>query len=545
MRRPLLLVLLLTLLTCAPGIWWGLPVPVNEETNAPWELDGVAPIAPLTEAYYRFTREGNAWLTYPLFHFVVLTAAYTPYVGVQYALGHLHPASTFPYGMSDIVGMSQTLTLIARSVSLVMALLTVWLVWKTAKELFGARVAVWAGVLVALLAPFTYYAKTSNLDVPYLCWTWAAIYAYVRALRTNERKYHLILGVTAALAIATKDQAYGFFLLPPIAVVYAVAWHRTGGRVTAGALLQALVSREILTAAAATIVTFVLANNLILGWHGFMRHVQYILAGGSQPWRMFERNAWGEVLLARLSFVLLGQSIGWGSVVLAMLGLVWTATGPKRNAIALSLLLFVVSYAIFFLGVVLYAYPRFMLGPASILLLFTAVALDRLTQMRAPAMRAVAVLAVILSVGWQAVLTANMTVSLVADSRVAAERWIRQHVPRGATLESPIVREALLPHLSGDYKISLKGSGDFDPAYDELTGEALQARRPDYLLLVSLGMSADHDTWSDPRLVAYRDALLAGQYGYKVVAEFDTPHVVPYRQLTGTRPRVVILARDR
>jgi Dolichyl-phosphate-mannose-protein mannosyltransferase len=542
LHRSPLLVLVLALTTCVVGITWGLPSPASEETLAPWELDAVAPIMPLTEAYYLFTRAGSDWLTYPLFHFIVLSLAYAPYMGVQYLTGGLvNPAATYPYGMTDIVAMTQALTLIARGVSLVMALGTVWLVWRTAQCLFNTTAATWAAVLIALLAPFTYYAKTSNLDVPYLFWTWGALYAYVRALQTNRLTYYAALGVTTALAVATKDQAYGFFVLPPLAVIYGVARHKSGARVTAGALLQALVSREIVTAALATVVTFALANNLLFGWPGFRRHVDYILTGGSQLWRMFPTTLWGEWMLARLSSRLLLESLGWGSLLLAAGGIVWTAV--RGRYLALSVLLFPASYCAFFLGVVGYAYPRFLIGPAMVLLLFAGAAIERLTQVRG-ALRPLAWLLIVVSVGYQSLLTANLTLTLVADSRVAAENWIRQHVPRGATIESPIVREALLPHLSREYKVTLHGHGDRTPNVDELTPAALKARAPDYLLLVSLGMSSDHDSWQDPRLVGYRDALMSARLGYHVVATFDTPHFVPFRQLTGTRPDVVVLARD-
>ena len=543
MRRPALFLLMLTLLTCVPGIWWGLPVAVKEDVLAPWELDSVAPLLPLTEAYYKFTRTGNDWVRYPLFHYMVLSAAYAPYIGTQYLLGNLHPTTTYPYGMADVVAMCRHLTLICRVVSLAMALATIWLAWKTAYAMFdNERVAIWAGVLIAILAPFTFYAKMSNFDVPYMFWAFAALYAYVRLLQTQQLKYYVILGVTTALTIGTKDQAYGFFVLPPLAIVYGLARHRAGGRPTARDLGAALVSREILSGVAAFAIAFTIANNLLFAWDGFVRHVRVgAEGGGDQPWRMYPTTPWGEMMLAgwltRLTFEMLGA----GSMVLILLGIIWTLR--RGQMIALSVVLFPVSYLIFFLGIVGFSYPRFMMAPVMIFLLFAAAAIDRLLQVRGTWRIPTAAL-VVVSLGWQALLTADLNYGLIMDSRNAAEAWFQQHAPRGATIESPIVRENLLPHLSGDYKVTLHGAGEVTPDASALTGEALRARGSDYILLVSLGMSADHDTWTDPTLVAYRDALLSGRFGYRVVATFDTPHLTPYRMLTGTIPQVTILARD-
>ena len=55
-------------------------------------------------------------------------------------------------------------------------------------RLFGRRAGTLAALTLALSAPFVYYSKTANLDVPYVCWFALALLFYLRTLEESLRR---------------------------------------------------------------------------------------------------------------------------------------------------------------------------------------------------------------------------------------------------------------------------------------------------------------------------------------------------------------------
>ncbi len=106
------------------------------------------------------------------------------------------------------------MALIARAVSVLLSLGLLWNVAQIGKLLRGsARAGVWVAIACGLNAVLTYYSQTTNLDVPYLFWSFVSlrwlVHAIVRRAPSSLRRAI----VFAALAVATKDQAYALFLL--------------------------------------------------------------------------------------------------------------------------------------------------------------------------------------------------------------------------------------------------------------------------------------------------------------------------------------------
>ena len=195
--RALHAVVLLSAALNACGIWWGL--------NWRWAPDEIYPSQVLEAIESRFS---NGWSgPYPPFHYYVLSLAYVPFLVADWLLATRVP---FP------------LHLVNRSVSLVMATGIVVVCYVIGRELRGRAAGLAAALLTALLLPFVYYAKTGNLDVPYLFWFSLAMLFYTRIVVTGDAGAYAWFALTGALAIASKDQAYGFFVAPAA----HVAWLR-------------------------------------------------------------------------------------------------------------------------------------------------------------------------------------------------------------------------------------------------------------------------------------------------------------------------------
>jgi 4-amino-4-deoxy-L-arabinose transferase-like glycosyltransferase len=78
--------------------------------------------------------------------------------------------------------------------------------------------------------PFPYYAKTANLDVPYLFWFALSVLFFLRALRRGRAADFGFFALAAAAAVATKDQAFALYVLTvPFLVWEIIRRRRTEG----------------------------------------------------------------------------------------------------------------------------------------------------------------------------------------------------------------------------------------------------------------------------------------------------------------------------
>ena len=118
---PGLALFVLALIAYSPGMMWGLPEVSNPERVHTWAYDEIAPLHALTEVYHTFVEGApDRWLAYPLLHHSVVAAAYSPYLLWLVLLGGFS-SPTATYGLEDPVRTLQTLTVIARLVSIAMA----------------------------------------------------------------------------------------------------------------------------------------------------------------------------------------------------------------------------------------------------------------------------------------------------------------------------------------------------------------------------------------------------------------------------------------
>jgi hypothetical protein len=544
-NKDLLLTLLIATIVFSIGINWGLPIAVNPETVTPWGVDTVAPIQPLNEAYYKFTRAGNEWMWYPLFHFVVLDISYAPYVAWQYIMGNMeNPSSEFPYGLKNPVAFCKDLTLIARLVSLLMALGIVLLIYKISENLFSPQTALYASLITALSAPLTFYSKTSNLDVPYLFWSFLALWYYLKVVENQKLINYVLLSISVALAVSTKDQAYGFFVLIPFVIIYILIRHQHLGKIGLKDVLAALFSKPIIVSLIVVIFTYGIANNLFFGGgEGFInRMIRYgQLFNSNMAANPDAHTLHGQISLISRSILLIFETLGIGWVIFAFIGVYFNIL--KKRWIALSILVFPISYYLFCIAEVGIVYVRYMLGPALILTPFAGNAIETLLK-KSKRIKVITVAASIISILLQILLTMNLHITLIKDSRYLAESWIKENIPSGSRIESNVI-EKFLPHISEYYSISVKGVDELNRfVADDLSSDSLKHRNPDFIIIVrGLGVTGDPDKIDDPKYVTYFNQLLNGEFGYEVVAKFETPHFLWFRQVVATRPDCIILGK--
>lgn len=219
---------------------------------------------------------------YPDFHRYVLCIALVPYMAVQYALGNLEGlrmGGGYPYGLEEFDTIFMHIAIITRAVSILMALGTVYFVVRIGKALFPNRPAIFGGMIIGFSPAIVFYVHTETLDVPMLFWLSGALYSYIRVLQTFELRYYVWLAILAAVSTATKDYAYGAFVLMPIPLVWYLT-RKKSRLVTIRTVFASFFDRKHQIALIVFVIAFILAENLIWNPSGFINHVK--LAAGAE-----------------------------------------------------------------------------------------------------------------------------------------------------------------------------------------------------------------------------------------------------------------------
>jgi len=418
--RPLVTILAASTIVNAVGLCWGLP-------RGAWVGDELTTRDVATAWSLHFA---NGWNhRYPPLHYYALTLAYLPVVGVRQLFG-LEPS------LADLL-----LMIAGRLLTLAMAAATLVILFFCGRRVFGSRAALFGAAMYALLTPFIYYAKTANVDVPYVMWFALALYFYLSVLERGSATDYVLWALTGTLAVCTKDQAYGLFAAMPLVVFYQ------RGR---GAF-----DRRLAVASATAIVAFVLIYNLPVNAAGFAAHIR-TLVGASGGYRAYEPTWSGRLALLDVTIRLVGRSWGWPMFLVAVIGAALALVSPTRRRIAMWLLLPVVSYYLTFINVVLYSYDRFLLPVCFVLALFGGYALDRFTL--ASSFRVWRRAAVAGMFAYTFLYSVTVDVLMLRDSRYAAEEWLRRHVDDEAVVAASSVI-TYMPRLDDFNSVAI-----FDPA---------------------------------------------------------------------------------
>lgn len=399
LSRPMLGVLAFTAVSGCLGITWGWP-------GGAWAPDELSPAQVLAALDQRFS--GGWFDLYPPGHFYVLSLAYAPALVLK-ALGWL---------ALEAEAVDALLFLLGRIVSLFMALGVVVMVGQLAEQIGGHALS-WAAALCAAGSlPFAFYAKLANVDVPYLFWFAAALLFYRDAVVTSRARSVMGFALTGMLAIATKDQAYGLFVVPSLWLAWRLMRSGAGRRVLA-------------LGAAAAVMAFVLLFNLPLNLSGFTAHVASITGGGSETYRMVPATFGGFLELLPLVASQLWWAVGVPGVALCAVAL-WRRSRGAR--LPRWLWLFPLSYLFTFVVVVGYSYDRFLLPVTLVLGLLAGEGLRALLEEGWT--HTGARLAAAMCVVWLAWRVISVDALMMRDSRYAAEAWLRESVPPGALVAS-------------------------------------------------------------------------------------------------------------
>ncbi len=487
------------------GLWWGLPA----GDWVPIELTPVLIIEGIAQHY------SHGWYdAYPPVHYYILSIADSPILILDW-LGRI----------SVYTGIwSLTLVVIGRAVSVVMAAGTLVAIDMVGRHAFARRAGLFAAALFALAAPLLYYAKATNVDVPYIFWFALSLIFYLRVLAHDRLRDYLALAVATTLSICTKDQAYGLYVLLPIVIVWQKGFNR-----------------RAVAAGVTSIVLFALCHNLLFNMSGFREHVAFITGSGSVGYRVFDPTLMGRWLLLKLSVRLTELSWGWPGFLVCLAGVVMAwRSGYRRLTIAL--LASIVGYYFSFLNVILYAYDRFLLPVCLVLAFFGGFALDRFTsrdperdpkrvapqkrnglQPRLPGY-AWRHAAVALMFAYTLLYTSTVDILMLRDSRYAVERWLAD---RGGTRE--MIGVNVLPNYLP--RLEKYNTGDVQTIDD------IKVARPKYFILnVDYTIGEGPESKTGPLIAGLRNHTLGYSLAYHVRSPSPWPWLPGgHRDLVGPR----------
>ena len=467
------LVLAMSFVLFAAGLWWGLP------DYRGWAPDEISPANVVDGLRVLFS---NGWQgRYPPFHFYLLSLLYAPLL-LLHKLRVLDLRQMSSYAILYYLG---------RLLTVAMGTAAVYFVYRCGREIFDRRAAVASAAIAALIVPFEYYSKTINLDVPYLFWFVASLYFFLRILRTRRTVYYLLFAAAAVLSVCTKDQAYGLFVLAPLPLVL-FDWKHKRESNPGLSLPRSLLDRKYLYAILAGTALFLLVHNLAFNLHGFLGHVKLILGGASETYRIYPRTLSGEIRLLGLTLRQIQGSLGWPLLLICGAGLVLSVARKKKNWALLSLLVFAASYYVFYIGAILFNCDRYNL-PICIVLAFFGGAL--ISDQWRPGARLFKAKSAFLAVVflYSFLYSLSVDVLMIKDSRYSVEDWMKRNLPAQAVVG-----------IAGPREYGPRAN-DFQAASLPLSLEAFQrGPRPDVVIFPT----------------AYRGAFLPGSPEDRFFANF-------------------------
>lgn len=524
----------------ASGIGWGLPEAISAERITPWGHDSIAPMGPLSEMYAALIRAPEQrFLGYPMMQYMVLAGAYAPHLAWLWVTGGMeNPTAGFPFGLVDPGPAIATWTLIARAVSVLMALGLLLAARDVGRTLGGRAAGTLAMLFVGCLYPMAYYARTGNLDVPTMLWASWGIACFARILRHGySTRRAIALGVLAACAAGTKDQAAALFLLMPL-VLLPFHFRATQER---GWLRLRPFAVTLGAGAAAYLVTSGLLLEPARWWH----HVVHILGFGDLPIVLPGHPATPEGFALALAETLRWVEVGMGWPMLLVAAVALASSARNDKVAFFTLLLPAVSVVLFFVLPTRLPLLRYLYGILFVGGCLAALPLAAALESPEPRRRLAAWFAVVLVAGVPAWRGIELTWAMWNDSRLDAAAFLQAESEPGARIGF-FGPDQKLPRVGPDLEltrvdhfIGTRQGTTYTPEQIAGMADRVRAEAPEWIVIIpdhTILPHLPHGMTLPPTLL---DALLDGSLGYEPAARFQTPALLFERPLLVRDYRVV------
>jgi hypothetical protein len=406
------------------GLTWGLPAADG------WDDDGVAPRDFLIGVVETFSP--GHYFTYPPLHLLLLATATAPVWVATLVHAPSLAAESVVHAFIQVPTMT-ALAIVARLITICLSLGLLWSVAKIGEELGGsARTGCWVAAACGANSAFTYYSQTSNLDLPYLFWSVLSLRWLVTAIARRQARLLRRATLLAALAVATKDQAYALFLIgmPLSVATWLIADRSMSGRT--GEVL-----RELAIGAAIALVVLLAIDGAFVNPSGFARRLRFLLGTASQDHAYYARTWAGRLYALRDTVLAFSRyyPLAFAPFVLAGILVVTRAGDTARRVAGLVPLLFAISVTVTFNMAARRSEHRFVLPQALMWGVYAGIAFDALHARLASAHARVFWGAAVACFGLALFGCLAIDAAMILDPRYDAEDWMRVHVRPGESVE--------------------------------------------------------------------------------------------------------------
>ncbi|MFQ5491430.1 MAG: ArnT family glycosyltransferase [Phycisphaerae bacterium] len=498
------LLLVVAFKLASTGLTWGLPAVVA------WAPDTVAG----SRTLFTYDKWPDAWVShYPPLHFLLNRLIYRPWLDRWQTTGQMRwdDATGEPVFAPPVEDKYGALILASRCLTVLMSLATVCLVVLLTRRLFDGNdlAGLLAGLTLATCPEWVYFSHLGNLDVPQIFWLALSLVSYVAALQHDTLRHHVLLGVATALAVSTKDGVAGVYVGVVLVLMAARYARRRRAGASVGRSLAALVSSPMLLGLVGFAIPYALIQGLWINPTGYIDRMRYWLGGPGIS--NFNRDYQGQFWLAREALAEAARGLGWPMLGVMAVATVYTLRrDPRTSAIVI---VPAVSYYLVVPAAIGMVYAR-MLFPVFLCLavLVGKTLADWLTWQRIPlALRGASVLALFaLSGGYCWAVDREM----LDDTRARAESWLIQNT----TPDRPLGVFAPPQYLPRFSPTTLQA------VLLEMAPATFARNCPSFLVLSSHNYQ-DFDAKARHCL----ERLLAGEFGYQVVARFQKRFLPPQR----------------
>lgn len=484
---PFALRVVLVLATVLHGcaLSWGMPA------SDAWDNDGIAPRDILPGLAETFTP--GHYYTYPPLQLAILAALTLP-VTVAAVIGA--GTTELPAVVREILAprYMTAFTMTARVVCLLQSLGVIVALALIAQELAGKdtararRAGSFAALFATFGAPFTYYAHTSNLDVPYLFWGSLGALFLVRTLTRRDPRLLRRAALFAAMGAATKDQAYALFLFSaPAAIgswVLADPWARRNAR---------RIAREGLIAASIGAAALAVLDGAVFNPTGFRARLRFLSGPASQDFATYSKDLRGRIdNVVDIGHELLRHYPPVAALLVALGLVVCVRAGRRagRSELVASLvpLAIAVSFTLGFNLTARRVEERFTLPHALFAAVYAGIALESVWAVRGKALAWIARSAVAVVVAWGLYHAARVDATMLLEPRYATEAFLEAHA-RGETIEVHGLN-VYLPRFPESARVARVGPGPVDkrnplPGVTEIQAPlaAIETRKPRFVVV--------------------------------------------------------------
>jgi PA14 domain/Dolichyl-phosphate-mannose-protein mannosyltransferase len=482
--RPLRIIVILGALACAAHIGHGVPAVPS------FSSDELEPLDTLVASEAGFRHWNLRW---PPLHALLLAGLLQPFAWAR---------SLFGLSLTDPI-TTACMFMATRGFSVLLIALTLMFTFDGTRLLFGKRAGYFAATLLACSPVLVFFGSFGNLDTPHLFWVTFTFWTWLKLLQNRDLHWFAVFGFAVGCSIASKDQAFGYYVAAPIALVALVARERGGRDVRTW--VAALADRRLIAVALATLAALALGHLLPWRFDRFMTRFAVMTGPASEPFQLFEPTLDGHIELFTTTAKLVVWAAGVPLAIAAAGGVVMMLLSG-RYRLLLGMSIPVLTYYAAFLSVILYVYDRFLVGWLPIAAACGGMFLASAQRWRAGPV-AVGRMVVIATLGAGILNAVGMNLVFYQDPRFAAWDWLRTNLPCGSSVGVTFNR-SYIPPLDCFDVWPLRGG----------TVDAM-VRRPQYLVFNEAYAKRLN---ASPSGSVFLWRLSAGQFGYERIARFES-----------------------